>query len=340
VQIYGEKEDNAFWIFVVSFKKSGFFLTPMPSRKCFPCLQKIAFRAVELSTTDIALRERLQQQLKQKIKAHFPELLLPDFSTELFADIAAATGVRDPFLEIKAQSNRIFLELLPRIIAPLTSLSPDERLKKLFLFSIAANLVDFSTGEHEVDLSSIVQQFFSVAGEELAIDDFSELLSLLHRSEQIIILSDNCGEVVIDNYLAGYLTSELDKETFLGLKGAPIANDCTIADFKRDNLPYLATEVFAVSDAFGYNWHEVSDRFKELLSEADLLLVKGQSNYETTVNNLVRHPELSFPPIFCILRTKCEVISNHLGVSLGSNVIKQMFPLLDKETVLTEIAKS
>ena len=94
--------------------------------------------------------------------------------------------------------------------------------------------------------------------------------------------------------------------------GAPIANDCTMDDFKRDKLPQYATETFAVSSSFGWNLHQTSDRFNELLKECDLLIVKGQSNYETTLNNLNRYPEFQVPPIFCILRTKCDVITGYL----------------------------
>ncbi|MHA1156345.1 MAG: ARMT1-like domain-containing protein, partial [Candidatus Heimdallarchaeota archaeon] len=84
----------------------------------------------------------------------------------------------------------------------------------------------------------------------------------------------------------------------------------------------------------------VTDKFKDLLKDADLLIVKGQSNYETTLNNLVRHPDFDFPPIFCILRTKCKVITKSLGVPLGSNVIKQMHPLPKEERAkLVEIVE-
>jgi len=309
----------------------------MPASECFSCLVEIARRAIQLSTSDVAFQKRLEHQLEEKIAAAFPTLQLPDFSTELFADIARATGVADPFLEVKALSNRSFLELLPTIEARLAQLPSSERLRQLFLYTIAGNMVDFSTGGHRLSLPEILEQFFTFASEPLVIDDFALLSKSLAAAENIILLSDNCGEVVLDNFLAGYLVKEFGKRVFLGLKGAPVANDCTLDDFRRDGLPFLATETFAVSDAFGYNLHEVSPRFKALLSHADLLLVKGQSNYETTVNNLVRFPEFPFPPTFSILRTKCVVISRHLGVPLGSNVIKRMFPREGRRSSLTEI---
>ncbi|MHA1244495.1 MAG: ARMT1-like domain-containing protein, partial [Candidatus Heimdallarchaeota archaeon] len=140
--------------------------------------------------------------------------------------------------------------------------------------------------------------------EGLAVDDFSKLYDLLEESQKIILLSDNCGEIVVDNLIAEYLVSYRKKEVYLGLKGGPVANDCSLDDFKRDGLAENATETFVVSSTFGWNLNQTTLRFKELLETADVLIVKGQSNYETTLNNLVRHSDVKYPPTFCVLRTK------------------------------------
>ncbi|MFW9924224.1 MAG: DUF89 domain-containing protein [Candidatus Thorarchaeota archaeon] len=310
----------------------------MPNDRCLSCLNEIAIRAIELSTNDTNKRELFIKEIKEKIKRDFSEIKLPDYSTELFAVIAKETGVDDPFLEIKKESNQFFIDLVPKIIDSFEGLFVKDIIYKLFLYSIAANMVDFSTGGHSVDLQQIADTIIHFPDEGLAIDDFNKLYEIINNSKKIIFLSDNCGEVVIDNLFVEFLTGFKNKEVYLGLKGSPVANDCMVDDFYRDKLPNNATEIFSVSNSFGYNLDQSSDRFKELLLEADLLIAKGQSNYETTLNNLVRHPNQQFPPIFCVLRTKCQIITDHLGVPLGSNVIKQMYPLKEEaRKSLTEI---
>ena len=313
-----------------------FGVAVLPDSRCLSCLNEITEKAILLSTDDIQKQAKLISKLAKYTEERFETLKLPDFSTEIFSIIAEETGTIDPFLEIKKESNNYFKELIPKIVDSFEGLQEKEITFRLFMFSIAANMVDFSTGGHQVDIKEIAEDILKFPDEGLAIDDFQKLYEKIRDGKKIIYLSDNCGEVVVDNLVVEFLINTFNNEVFLGLKGGPIANDCMLADFQRDNLPFNATETFIVSSSFGYNLNETTEKFKELLKDADLLIVKGQSNYETTLNNLVRHKDYPFPPIFCILRTKCEVITEHLGVPLGSNAIKQMYPI-EKSTEIKEI---
>lgn len=308
----------------------------MPDERCLACLNEITEKAIKLSTSNQELQKQLQKELTGYIQKEFATLKLPDFSTKIFAIIAEKTGTQDPFLEIKIKSNKEFLKILPKLKDFINEKKQKEAIYSIILYSIAANMIDFSTGGHQVDFDETITNILEFPEEGLQINDFDKLYQLILQSKNIILLSDNCGEVVIDNFLTSYLTKKMNKKVFLGLKGSPIANDCTVRDFRRDGLKESATETFVVSNSFGWNYNQTTDRFKDLLEKADLIIVKGQSNYETTLNNLVRYPELGFPPIFNILRTKCKVISNHLGVPLGSNVVKQMYPHKEKLKI-TEI---
>ncbi len=312
----------------------------MPNPLCLGCLNEITVKAVELSTTNIELRKKIIKELHEYTKDQFDSLKLPDFSTEIFTLIAEKTGTKDPFLQIKIQSNEFFKELLPKIEGSLIHLPPKNMLYKLILYSIAANMVDFSTGGHHVDLDDIANNIVHFPNEGLAIDHFDELYSLIENMNKIVYLSDNCGEVVVDNLVVKFLVQEMGKEVYFGLKGGPIANDCMIEDFTRDGLPKYATEIFPVCSSFGWNLDQTTDYFTDLLKTCELLIVKGQSNFETTLNNLNRYPDFSFPPIFCILRTKCKVITETIGVPLGSNVVRKMHPLSkDDKLSLKEIVE-
>lgn len=310
----------------------------MPNRKCLGCLKEITEKAIKLSTNDEKLQDKLCKELFVKIEGNFDLIKLPEFSTEIFSNIAQKTGVSDPFKKIKMESNLGFIKLIPQLKKSIDNLNPLEKLRALFLYSIGANMVDFSTGGHSMKISDVIHQIMNFPKEGLTIDNFDNLIDNINSAKKIIYLSDNCGEVVIDNIIAEFLVKEFGKEVYFGLKGGPIANDCMIDDFNRDGLKNVATETFAVSSSFGWNLYQTTERFNELLKNADLLIVKGQSNYETTLNNLIRYPDYNFPPIYCILRTKCEVISKHLGVLLGSNIIKQMHPMSETDKKkLTEI---
>ena len=308
----------------------------MPHKKCLTCMNEITERFIDLSTTDKELRKTLLDEITRYTEEHFDEIKLPDYTTIVLRQIAERTGVDDPFLEIKKESNFHFIKIIDQLRGSIENLDHYEALKKLVLFSIAANMVDFSTGGHDVDIAAIAGDIVNFPKEGLAIDDFDLLFDIINNSQTILLLSDNCGETVVDNLIVEYLVNSMKKKVYFGLKGAPVANDCSVTDFERDKLEYFATETFAASSGFGWNLDESSNRFLGLLQIADVLIVKGQSNYETTLNNLVRYPERAFPPIFNILRTKCDIITKHLGVPFGSNVVKQMYPVIDQKKI-TEI---
>jgi hypothetical protein len=67
------------------------------------------------------------------------------------------------------------------------------------------------------------------------------------------------------------------------------------------------------SDAPGTILEECSDVFRQQFDKADLVISKGQGNYETLSD--------AEKDIFFILKAKCPVIAQHIGCDLGSLVI-------------------
>jgi hypothetical protein len=313
----------------------------LPDSHCFKCLLEIFERAIKLSTNDQHKQKELLLQVKTRLEKEFASLSLPEFSTTILKEISKKTNTIDPFKPIKNRSNRFFLNLLPELLENIKQY-PDKKnqLRYLFLLSIGANMVDFSTGGHEVNFDELDQELKTFHKQGLQIDDFDVFYQNFLKSEKIIYLADNCGEVVIDNIIVNFLMEYYSKKIFFGLKSAPIANDCTIDDFREAKLKSKATRVFVINSAFGWNLHESISDFRDLLQKCDLLIVKGQANFETTLNNLVRYPTKNFPLIYNVLRTKCKVITKRLGVPLGSNIFKQMHPLpKNKQSWLREIVE-
>ena len=67
------------------------------------------------------------------------------------------------------------------------------------------------------------------------------------------------------------------------------------------------------SDAPGTVLEETSPEFKALFKTADLVIAKGQGNYET----------LSEAPrrVYFLFKAKCPVIAGRAGVALGAQVL-------------------
>ena len=58
-----------------------------------------------------------------------------------------------------------------------------------------------------------------------------------------------------------------------------------------------------------------SQEFRQLLDQAELIIAKGQANYESLSGTTA--------PIFFLLQAKCPVIAQNLAVPVKSIVLKQ-----------------
>jgi hypothetical protein len=97
------------------------------------------------------------------------------------------------------------------------------------------------------------------------------------------------------------------------VRGAPVINDATMADARAVGLHEIVEIIDNGSDAPGTILEDCSEDFRRRFSEADLILAKGQGNFET----------LSEQPrnIFFLFKVKCPVIAAHVGLPVGTHVL-------------------
>jgi len=111
-------------------------------------------------------------------------------------------------------------------------------------------------------------------------------------------------------------SEELQREIMLTVvKAKPIINDATLEDAKAAGIDQLATIIDNGSQAPGTIFEQCSELFQQRFKKAELIIAKGQANYESL-------SECS-APIFFLLQAKCNVIARDLGVAEGSAVLKQ-----------------
>jgi uncharacterized protein with ATP-grasp and redox domains len=106
----------------------------------------------------------------------------------------------------------------------------------------------------------------------------------------------------------------LEKVTVV-VKGLPVLNDATIHDAETAGLTSLVEVIDNGSDAPGTILAECSESFHERFEQADLLIAKGQGNYES-LSDVEKD-------IFFILKAKCPVIAEHLGCKVGTMILRR-----------------
>jgi hypothetical protein len=219
------------------------------------------------------------------------------------------TGVNDPFRDLKAKSIDKALALYPSLKRLLGEAK--DPLETAVRLAIAGNVIDFGANP-DFQLEQDIEEVFQKAP---AINHYQGFKEQLGRAQDIVYLGDNAGETVFDRLLI----ETMNKPVTFVVRESPIINDATEEDALASGLGEVATIVSSGCDAPGTVLGGCSEPFLAHLDRADLIISKGQGNYETLSQEK--------RPIFFLLKAKCPVIARDLGVKVGDIVIKYALPL-------------
>ena len=284
--------------------------------QCVPCLIKRIIFETEQSTDDQKKRTKV---IKNTCKA-LSELYDPDETSAVIATkvhkIAYDTlGDNDPYKKLKDESNKIAKKLLP-LVGRLIKKS-DNPLRTAMICSIVGNMMDFGiegASENPKDLKDI---FEKTVKEDLGYDDSEKLKKLLEKSRNIMLFTDNCGEIVFDKELCRQLKHFYPSiHLTVVVRGEPIISDATIEDAHELKFEEVADEILTTGCfAIGVDFMKMPEKLSESLDNADLIICKGMANYEA-------FSETNYQPIAYLLRTKCSAIANSMKLPQNNNVIK------------------
>ncbi|MCD6202372.1 MAG: DUF89 family protein [Bacteroidales bacterium] len=272
---------------------------------CIPCFMTQALRAGRTA----GLEDKQIKTLLDEVGAMIRDLPMgntpPETGAVIYQKIREITGIDDPFLSIKQKNTREALDMYPEL-RQLVRRSDDPLLMAIRL-AIAGNVIDFGVNR-TFDLKKDIKQILK---QDFAIFDYAAFRNQLETAKNIYYLGDNAGESVFDRILI----EEIKKTVIFVVRGIPLINDVTYEDAIMAGLDKVAEIVSSGSTAPG-NVPALCDlSFMEKLSRADMIISKGQGNYE----GLSEEPL----PVFFLLKVKCQVIARDLGVTENSIILKQ-----------------
>jgi len=206
----------------------------------------------------------------------------------------------------KRQFNQIALELYSRLKSQVqNSVDPLEASIKL---AIAANVIDLGANGR-LSVTDIQESLDQVADAPL-VGQLLAFREAISRAERILYLTDNAGEIVFDRYLIEQLP--IDRLT-VAVRGTPILNDATMVDAEAVGLTDFVEVIENGSDAPGTVLEDCDPEFRRRFETADVVIAKGQGNYET-----LSEEERD---IFFLLKVKCPVVSRDLDCEPGSLIL-------------------
>jgi len=289
---------------------------------CIPCFVRQALDSARLATDD----EQIHEQVVREVLRLSADLDMsqspPVIGQQIHRVIRRLIGNNDPYHELKRRYNRLALRLCTELEGRVrTSADPLETAVRL---AIAGNIIDLGvkTSIAESEIERIINDSLTADFDSQQIKGFRNTVS---RAGKILYLADNAGEIVFDRLLIEQLPVQ---RVTVVVKGKPVINDATIEDAKFAGLTEMTEVIDNGSDGPGTILETCSQTFQERFEDADLIVAKGQGNYETLSD--------TDKNIFFILKAKCPVIARDLGCEVGEMILRKSQALNDVVDLVEE----
>lgn len=276
------------------------------SLDCIPCFARQALEAARLVSDDPMIHEQIVRELLRWVAAMDFALPPPVLGQRIHRRLREITGAEDPYRTVKDRHNRLALNLYPELKKGIQK-NPDPFAMAVGL-AVAGNIIDLGakSGMDDTEMLSMLERTIS----EKIIGDLAGFKRVVSGARRILYLADNAGEIAFDRLLIEQFPP--DRVT-VAVRGAPVINDATMIDAHAVGLCEVVEVIDNGSDAPGTVVEDCNRAFRRRFSEADLVIAKGQGNYETLSGEA--------RCIFFLFKAKCSVIAAHVGVPVGTNVV-------------------
>ncbi|NLD05722.1 MAG: DUF89 family protein [Synergistaceae bacterium] len=272
---------------------------------CLPCVLKQVLEASRMATDKPALQEKIIEESLKILQNYKKYESSPDIVKNMHQAVKSLSGVSDPYKAVKERDIKAAKAAYPF----LQKFVNNKQNKLYWALKTAAtgNIIDsalYNTMNFEASLEDELAKEFSVC----SIDIFTEKLK---SAKNILIIGDNAGETVFDRILIEHLAGH---GITYAVRSEPIINDATLQDALDSGLGSCAKIISTGCGAPGAILDQCSIEFLSVFDKSDIVISKGQGNLEA-LSDCSR-------PLFFLLKAKCQMIADKLGVTLNDYVFK------------------
>lgn len=276
---------------------------------CLPCLVNQVVKVAEM--TNASHREVLFQNVFKYLGELDFNKTNPEIIGDTFRMLKAHIGCEDPYLEIRRHYNELFLKLEQEFEKKIDE--SDDSFEEAIKYAILGNIIDFNP-MHKNSIEDMMGYFVHTDTLKFEINHSQKLINELQEKKTLLYLGDNCGEICLDKLLIKRIKKVNPKlDIYFGVRGSAIVNDSIEDDAFFVGISEYATIISNGDDSLGTILKRASRAFKEIYEKADIIIAKGQANYESL-------SEENDKNIYFLLIAKCEVIARYIGVPQQSMI--------------------
>lgn len=215
------------------------------------------------------------------------------------------------YTEIKKHFNQLMLEQEDWIYADISSAA--DPIRRALQYVMKGNYIDFGvlSDVNSEKLMELLSQAKDQTIDELI---FEELLQDLTSAKNMVLLTDNCGEIVLDKLLIRTIMSQFpDLQIRVIVRGGHALNDATMEDACQVGLPDLVKVIGNGTCLQGTYLPDISKEARDLLEQADVILSKGQGNFES-----LQYCGLN---IYYLFLCKCDLFTKRFHTHLYNGIL-------------------
>ena len=272
---------------------------------CIPCFFRQALEAARMVTGDAVKQKFVLDALARDVSSFLMDKTPIHYAPSIYDPIKTIANHHDPFRAMKRRYNEKALRMVALAKKEIER-APDPLLAAV-RFALAGNVIDFGPNAG----FDFGKEMENVQTHPFGIFDNDAFRQMVRQTKSVLYLGDNAGEIVFDKMLI----ETVGKPTVYIVRGEPVINDVTLEDAEFVGMKDCAEVISNGSRYPGTVLESCSDEFLSYYGSAELVVSKGQGNFETLSEET--------KPIVFLLKAKCTVVARHLGVEVGDFVLKK-----------------
>ncbi len=277
---------------------------------CIPCFFKQALETARLAEAN----QKMQKRVLDEVAKALPEFSLTSSPVEMGGIIHRLVkkiiDKDDPFKKIKKRSNQLALSFYPKLTRKISE--ANDKLLAALKLAITGNIIDYGVNNSlnvDRELKRIMEGENNKRRNK-GIFNYSEFKRALKKTRTIIYLADNAGETVFDRILIEEIKKiDKNKKIIYTVKEKPVINDALIEDAYECGIDKIADVVSCGLDTPGTILSLCSREFLNIYREADMVISKGQGNFEAFSDRKKQ--------VFFLFMAKCPVVARDVGCNVG-----------------------
>lgn len=222
-------------------------------------------------------------------------------------------GPLTPYGEIKKTYNDLVLGMEDAIRAKIRA--SDDPFGASFAYARTGNYIDFGA-MNEVDEKTFLGLLDSAKLKKEEREVMDSFTDQCRRGKRFLLLADNCGEIVLDKLFLEQLHEKFPRLSIsVMVRGREVLNDATQEDAEYAGIHKVAEIISNGRPIAGTVYAMLPEPAKIALDSADVILAKGQGNYESLYGQ-GRH-------IFYSFLCKCDLFTARFRVPKYTGIFRE-----------------